>query len=506
MIAIVDCNSFYCACEKAFRPELSRKPVVVLSNNDGCIISLTDEAKALGIKMTGPYYMAKPIIEEKEVATFSSNYNLYGDMSRRVMETLRELAGKDNVEVYSVDEAFVDLSRIPAAQLYAFCVQMKETVEQWTGIAVSVGAAPTKVLAKAANRMAKKHKAATKGVLVADNDKKIQELLEQTTVKSIWGVGRKYAFKLEQWGIHTAWELRNMSEEWARKILGGVNGARLIRELRGLPSIEMKEELETKKMITTTRMFGKPVLELEFLKEAVATYVSRAAEKLRRQKCAAKCINVFVVTNNYESLYQYNPTPIHRWAVLPVATALTHELIQHAVPLVEKMYKRGSRYLKAGVILSGLVPDNSIQSNLFESPLDASNHDLMETIDNVNFSMRDDMVKFASSGLKRNWKMRQELRSARYTSRWEELREVRQVSEVYEPVGGVAGSAVKSTPKVLKQLAYPFFNGRVHFRFLLRNYALHCSLPYQLVQAPVNKVKGNGSFPVPGYFYLLGFP
>jgi DNA polymerase V len=375
--------------------------------------------------MTGPYYQAKPLIEEHGVATFSSNYNLYGDMSRRVMETLKLLAGRDKVEVYSVDEAFVDLDHIPPAQLTNFCMHMKATVEEWTGIAVSVGAAPTKVLAKAANRMAKKHKSATKGVLVTDTDKKMQELLEQTAVKNIWGVGRKYAFKLEQWGIRSAWQLRNMSEEWARKNLGGVVGARLIRELRGLPSIEMKEELETKKMITTTRMFGKPVTELEYLKEAVATYISRAAEKLRRQHAAAKCINVFVVTNNYESIYQYNPTPIHRWAVLPVATSLTHELIQHALPLVEQMYKRGSRYLKAGVILSGLVPDTSVQGNFFESQPSAKKHELMEAMDNVNFSMRDDKVKFASSGLKRNWKMRQELRSPRFTSRWEELRQVR---------------------------------------------------------------------------------
>jgi len=425
MKAIVDCNSFYCACEKAFRPELNSKPVVVLSNNDGCIISLTDEAKALGIKMTGPYYQAKPLIEQYGVATFSSNYNLYGDMSHRVMDTLKSLAGKDKVEVYSVDEAFVDLDHIPPPQLTDFCIHMKATVEQWTGIAVSVGAAPTKVLAKAANRMAKKHKAATAGVLVVDTDKKIQELLEQTSVKNIWGVGRKYAFKLEQWGIQNGWQLRNMSEEWARKNLGGVVGARLIRELKGLSSIDMKEELETKKMITTTRMFGKPVTELEYLKEAVATYISRAAEKLRRQHAAAKCINVFVVTNNYESIYQYNPTPIHRWAVLPVATALTHELIQQALPLVEQMYKRGSRYLKAGVILSGLVPDTSVQGNFFEAAPSAKKHGLMEAIDNVNFSMRDDKVKFASSGLKRNWKMRQELRSPRFTSRWEELREVK---------------------------------------------------------------------------------
>ncbi|MEJ7737923.1 MAG: Y-family DNA polymerase [Chitinophagaceae bacterium] len=425
MKAIVDCNSFYCACERVFRPDLRSRPVVVLSNNDGCIVSRSDEAKALGIKMTGPYYQAKPLIEKHGVAVFSSNYNLYGDMSQRVMHTLKTLVGKDKVEVYSIDESFLDLGHVPKEKIYKLCCEIVETVEKWTGIPVSIGVAPSKVLSKAANRLAKKDKLASKGILIADTEEKIIALLKKTPVHGIWGVGRKYATKLENRAISTAFDLRNMQEEWGRKNMGGVVGVRLIKELRGEPCIEMKDALETKKMIATTRMFGKPVYKLEYLKEAVATYSSRAGEKLRRQGSAATCIDVFVVTNNYSSDYQYNPKTHHNHIMLPTPTSFTHQLIQYALPLVDNLYRKGSRYLKAGVILSGLVPDSSIQSNLFAGPSKTSNRSLMEAIDNVNFSMRGDVVKFASSGLDRNWKMRQELRSGKHTTDWDDLYEVR---------------------------------------------------------------------------------
>ncbi len=422
MKAIVDCNSFYCACERVFRPDLHKKPVVVLSNNDGCIVSRSDEAKTLGVKMAGPYYQAKPLIEKYGVAVFSSNYNLYGDMSQRVMQTLKTLAGEDKVEVYSVDESFLDLSHIPGRDLHEFCLHLKKTVEEWTGIPVSIGVAPTKVLSKAANRLSKKDKQGTGGVIVADTKEKITSILKDTPVKGIWGVGRKYAEKLQNNGVNTAWELSTRNEEWARKNLGGVVGVRLIKELCGEPCIEIKDPLEIKKMIATTRMFGKPVYELQYLKEAVATYSSRAAEKLRRQRCAASCIEVFVVTNNYAAgNYQYAPRAISKYIVLPVPTYFTHDIIRHALPLVEQLFKKGFRYLKAGIILSGLVPGSSIQSNMFAPAAHNQSRSLMEAIDNVNFSMRGDIVKFASSGIESNWKMRQELRSAKFTTEWNEM-------------------------------------------------------------------------------------
>jgi DNA polymerase V len=422
MKAIVDCNSFYAACERVFAPALHGKPVVVLSNNDGCIVSRSDEAKMLGVGMAAPYYQNKDIIERNNVAVFSSNYHLYGDMSWRVMETLRMLA--PDVEVYSVDEAFLNLDGIDESLLHEYGLMLKKTTEQWTGIPVSVGIAPTKVLSKVANRLAKKNKQATGGVMALPTPAHQREALECTPVEDIWGVGRESAKKLKLFNILNGWQLRNMSEEWAKKNLGGIVGTRLIKELNGEPCIEMKNPLEAKKMIATTRMFGKPVFELKQLKEAVATYTTRAAEKLRRQHAAAKVINVFVVTNDYGNDYNYNPRSKGTYTTLPVATSITQELISHALPLVEQLYKKGSRYLKAGVMLSGIVPDDAVQYNLFEPPVPGNMRQLMSMIDNVNFSMRDDVVKFAAAGTTKNWKMRQEMRSDRCSTRWEEIKTV----------------------------------------------------------------------------------
>jgi DNA polymerase V len=246
-------------------------------------------------------------------------------------------------------------------------------------------------------------------------------------VSDVWGIGYRYAIKLkESFSIYNAWQLSKMSTEWAGKNLGGVVGVRLIKELNGEPCVEMKDPLEIKKMIATTRMFGKPVYDIASLKEAIATYTSRAAEKLRRQYCAAGFISVFVVTNDYkEGQYQYNPQTKGTYIRLPKPTSYTNELIKYAVPLVEKLYKAGPKYLKAGVMLGGIVPDISIQGNLFLSETRNCERKLMDMIDNINFSQRDDVLKFAASGTKRNWKMRQELRSPRYTTRWNELFEVK---------------------------------------------------------------------------------
>ena len=423
MKAIVDCNSFYCSCERLFLPHLDNKPVVVLSNNDGCIISRTDEAKKLGVEMAGPYFKAKPLIEKYDVATFSSNYNLYGDLSWRVMETLRILLGKENVEVYSVDEAFLNLEEFAEKDLHQVAMNLRETVELWTGIKVSVGVAPTKVLSKVANHLAKKNKNATQCVVVLDTKEKIDKALQDTPVGEVWGVGRQYAEKLTAMNaVFTAYDLTKKTEEWAQKNLGGVVGVRLIKELKGECASEMKAALVVKKMIATTRMFGSPVKNIADIKEAVATYTSRAAEKLRRQQSAASIISVFVVPKeqNHNAHFRHGPT-VSSYITLPVATSSTNELIKPAVLLVDKLYEKGRIYKKAGVMLSGLVPDETIQGNLFVEEKMNTNRLLMNMLDNVNFSMRDDMVKFAASGTKRDWKMRQELRSPRYTTRWQEM-------------------------------------------------------------------------------------
>jgi len=427
MKAIVDCNNFYCSCERLFRPDIWNKPVVVLSNNDGCIISRSDEARKLGVDMAIPYFQARHIIDKHDITVFSSNYHLYGDMSWRVMETLRTLMGNEasGVEVYSVDEAFLDLDHIPVEDLPAYARHIKQTVEQWTGISVSIGIAPTKTLAKLANRLAKKNKQLSGCIKSLTTEEEQRLALQQTRVDDLWGVGRAYAVKLINWGITSAWELSNMPEEWAHTNMGGVTGIRLIRELRGQPSIEMEEELVDKKMIATTRMFGRPVSDIHEIKEAVATYISRAAEKLRRQHSAAATVSVFIVTKEQDHLaYFKRGATISNYITLPRATSLTHELIKAATGLVDVLYEHGKEYKKAGVMLSSLVPDDSIQGNLFAPHAENEHRNLMHAIDNINFSMRDDSVKFGSSGMNKNWKMRQELRSSRYSTRWEDIRTV----------------------------------------------------------------------------------
>ena len=426
MKAIIDCNSFYCSCERLFQPHLDRKPVVVLSNNDGCIVSRTDEVKALGVDMAIPYFMAKAIIEKNDIAVFSSNYNLYGDLSRRVMDTLRSILGNENVEVYSVDEAFLELDGLAEKDLYAAGMSIRETVEQWTGIKVSIGIAPTKVLCKVANHLAKDNKVQTNCVVVLDTHQKINEALEKTLVKNIWGVGRQYAAKLtDLHAIFTALDLSRKKPEWMYKHMGGVIGLRLLKELNGEPSIVMKDPLTVKKMIATTRMFGSAVKDLSDIKEAIATYTAKAAEKLRRQGSAANIISVFVVAKGQDNNVTFRGNMLSAQVSLPLATSATNELIKPAVQLAEHLFEKGLQYKKAGVMLSGLVPDDTIQANLFTEEKPNNKRLLMSMLDNVNFSMRNDVLKFAASGTKRDWKMRMEMRSPRYTSRWEEMYEVK---------------------------------------------------------------------------------
>ncbi len=425
MRAIVDCDSFYCSCERVFRPGLNAKPVVVLSNNDGCIISRTDEAKKLGIGMAGPYFSIKKIIEENNVAVFSSNYHLYSDMSRRVMEIIKSFVGNENVEVYSIDESFLNLDGFSFHQLQQIAFAIRSTIMLHTGIHVSIGIAPTKTLAKVASHLAKKNKAATNCIAILDTKEKITETLKKTPHGDLWGVGRQYAAKLTALGIATAFDLHNLSQEWARTHLGGVVGVRLIKELHGEEAIMMHEQLVNKKNITTSRMFGNPVSELSNIKEAIATYISRAAEKLRRQHSAANILRVYIVPKEKTDApgFRHGPT-LSKHVLLPYPTSITGDLIKAGVKMAEELFEEGKKYVKGGIILGGLVPDDSIQGNFFESEKN-NRRSLMHMLDNINFSMRDDIVKFASSGLQRNWKMRQELRSPRYTTRWNELHNIR---------------------------------------------------------------------------------
>ncbi len=376
--------------------------------------------------MAQPYFLSKPQLQQNGITAFSSNYNLYGDLSKRVMETMQSMLPAHCVEVYSVDEAFVDLSEVPLNKLNEVVKEMKERIMHWTGIPVSIGVAPTKTLAKIANRLAKDNKAKSHCMLVLDTAGKVDAALKRTPVDEIWGVGKQYAAKIEKLGYNTAFDLKQVPEDWARTHLGGVVGVRLIKELNGVHAIGLDEQLATKKMVSCTRRFGHPLQQVEPMKEAVAMYVSRAAEKLRRQNSAAKKMTVFVIEKALDKGDVYKPNePINKVMVLPVATSNTNELIKPALQLLEELYQPGVVYEKAGVIFSNLVPDDSVQQNIF-TPSEGTkvSKALMEKIDNINFSMRNEKVKFASSGTNREWKMRQALLTPKYTSRWNELKDV----------------------------------------------------------------------------------
>jgi DNA polymerase V len=418
MKAIVDCNSFYASCEQVFRPDWKGKPIIVLSNNDGCIIARNDEAKQLGIAMGGPFFKAKDEIKAKHIIVCSSNYALYGDLSRRVMETLLYFCPE--IEVYSVDEAFLDIESIPQNQRKDYAITIKNTVFQWTGMPVSIGIATTKTLAKVANRICKKQKAKHNGVFLLDSENEIREALMNTSVEDVWGVGRNNSKKLRFWGIDTALKLSEKDTAWARKHLGGVVGVRLINELNGIPCIELGEGLDVKKMIASTRSFGKPVTTLLDLKEAIATYTARAAEKLRLQESAAGAIQVFFRSDKFDYAIPYHKNT--QFSILSSATANTNELIHEAHKLTEKGFQPGVSYKKAGVCLFMLVPDNAIQKNLFD-PIEANPQvvKLNKTMDMLNRKLGRDTVKFASVGLTQDWKTRSEERSPEYTTKWKEL-------------------------------------------------------------------------------------
>jgi DNA polymerase V len=429
MFALVDCNSFYCSCERLFRPDLENQPVVVLSNNDGCIIARSDEAKAVGIKMGAPYFQCKSQITENRVAVFSSNYQLYGELSMRVMDTLRNYVGAEKVEVYSVDEAFLQLGHVPDEQLDAIAAGLKLKVETWTGIRVSVGIAPTKVLAKLANRLAKKNKQASKGALVLQHPVDLEQALKETEIGEVWGIGHQYAEKLRKVGITDALKFSQLPVNWVQKNMGGVVGVRLHKELNGIPCIDLKDPLEKKKMIGSSRMFGRPVYELEEIREAVATYLARAAEKLRRQNSAATEVGLYLVAAD-DNRFTYNPKKFSTSLRLPKACSGTNELLNYALPLLPLIYQGKRKYLKAGVQLSGLVPASSLQENLFihsaenNQADEASTKKLMKALDNINFSQGANTIHFGATGLQPTWTMRQDQMSPRYTTCWKDLPQV----------------------------------------------------------------------------------
>jgi DNA polymerase V len=425
MMALIDCNNFFVSCERVFEPWLNGKPVVVLSNNDGCIISRSQEAKDLGIKMGEPLFKARPLIEREGVRVFSSNFMLYGDMSRRVMQILKKFGP---VEVYSIDEAFVNLDHVPAVKLQEQAITIRETISQYLNLPVCVGVAPTKTLAKAANYLAKKN-AAYQGVALLDTPEKQAAARRHLAIENIWGVGRRYAVKLHQHQVYTAADLVDRSAAWVYQHMGGVVGVRLQQELLGSPCQDMdfKEE-QVRKNIACTRSFSQYITALDELKEAVTTYITRAAEKLRLQRSAAKAISVFIQTNKFSvQAPQYQrATTIN----LPTASADTGELIRYALQGLQQIFQNGYAYKKAGVILQEIIPEHQVQTSLFDTTDRGKSKKLMQALDKLNSKMgknewAENMISYAAGGIEKNWKMTLSQKSPRYSTHWKELLKVK---------------------------------------------------------------------------------
>jgi DNA polymerase V len=414
VFALVDCNNFYASCERVFNPMLEGQPLVVLSNNDGCVVARSNEAKAFGIGMGVPEFQIRPVLRAHRVQVFSSNYTLYGDMSQRVMETL-ELFSPD-LEVYSIDEAFLGLVGFERRNLTEYGRLIRRTVKQWTGIPVSVGIAETKALAKIANRIAKRTPD-TGGVsnLLACPDR--EALLDRVAVEDIWGIGPSSARLLKQHGIMTALQLRQADDQWIRKHLGIV-GLRLVYELRGRSCLELEECPQPKQGITCSRAFGKPIATLSEMEEAVSSYVARAAEKLRGEGLAATVLTVFLMTNEFKDEPQYRNSVT---CSLAVGTDTTSELIRAALRGLHTIYRDGYRYKKAGVMFTALIPASQVQPDLFDLQDRPRSKRLMAALDAVNDRWGAGTLEYAASGLTKPWKTQFHRRSPAYTTDWNAL-------------------------------------------------------------------------------------
>ena len=411
--ALVDCNNFYCSCERVFNPALQNKPMAVLSNNDGCIVARSNEIKALGIPMGAPMFQYKKLLEKKKAIILSSNYQLYGDMSQRVMATLREFT--PSMEVYSIDEAFLRLEEFKKLDLDKYALEIRKTVKQWTGIPVSIGIAPNKTLSKVANHVAKKH--TKNGVFNICKKITQNEILANFPVGDLWGLGENYQSVLGEMGINTALKLRDVDIAWARKHFTVV-GERLVRELRGMSCLDL-EEVMAKKNITSSKSFGRLVTEKKELMNAVANYTTRACHKLRLQKSKAQGIYVYLRTNPFRHQDpQYNNGITYGFIEPSDDTTF---IIQAARKCLGEIYSKGYKYHKAGIILLDIVPATYKQMEMFDTEETQARSQLMKTIDTMNATMGQDTIRFAAQGIEHPWARRCENRTPRYTTNWDEL-------------------------------------------------------------------------------------
>lgn len=414
-IALLDCNNFYASCERVFDAAIKTKPVVVLSNNDGCVIARSEEAKQIGVTMGAPLFKVESLLDENDVEIFSSNYALYGDMSGRVMNLLENFTPE--VEIYSIDEAFLNLEPRKHS-LDNLAHSIREKMYQWTGIPVSIGIAETKVLAKIANKRAKKDELREKGVLNLYRSAQTEPILKETKVDDVWGIGYRSGLKLRTNNITTAWQLREMDNRFARRLLT-VTGARIALELRGIKCLPFEQSSIKKHSITCSRSFGQTVSNFELLKEAVLYFLTRACEKMRKNDLAAHAITVFISTDRFRPI----PEPYSNSATYSstYSTDSNQEIQEWSIKTLERIFKPGFEYRKAGIILSGLVPSENLTKRMFDDEKFERQHKLMKAVDELNRKFGKDTVRFGGIKTEGRWKMKQTRKSPNYTTNWTEL-------------------------------------------------------------------------------------
>ena len=415
MFALIDCNNFYASCERVFQPHLNGKPVVILSNNDGCVIARSNEAKSLGIPMGAPAFKYKEVFQKNKVQIFSSNFTLYGDISNRVMSIISRYV--PDVEIYSIDEAFIKFDGFSEDEANKKCSDIIKTIFKWTGIPVSIGLAPTKSLAKVANRIAKKYSTRTNGFYSINNNEKRIKALKNISAGDIWGIGFQNEKKLLKVNVKSGMDFVNLPDQWVKKNMS-IIGLKLKKELEGIPTLNIEEGKIDKKSIATTRSFESEISSLNDLIERITTFSVVAAKKLRRQNSECNMISVFIRSNPFkqnDDKYHFSLT-----GSLPFSTNSSIEISKFAVKLLTKIYSKNKSYKKAGIILMGLSPQSSHQFSLFDQNIDKQKK-LMRSIDNIDNKYGLYKVRLASQDQKRIWKMKRQKLSRNYTTEIDEV-------------------------------------------------------------------------------------
>ncbi len=409
MYALVDCNNFYASCERVFNPKLCEKPIAILSNNDGCVISMSDEAKDLQLPFGAPIFKWEVFCKANGIEILSSNYPLYGDMSSRVMSILQQFT--PDVEVYSIDEAFLGFKGFERYNLEDYGNQIRQRILKWTGIPVCVGIAPTKALSKVANKIARKFPKETKGVYVIDSEEKQIKALKWIKLEDVWGIGRALQKRLASKNCKTAFDFTQLSNDWVRKNFS-ITQWKLKKDLEGVPTLKL-DEIKTKRAIATTRSFEYTFSDIDNIKERISTFANSCAEKLRKQESSCHMIIVMLSSDRHKkNLEQHRASKVVKFS-FPTDSSLT--ICKHAVEAVSAIFKEGIKYKRAGVIVTGLVPTFNHQLNIFEHE-NPKHKPLMTAIDGINKKYKDYKIKLGNQDLERTWKMRQERLSPRYTT------------------------------------------------------------------------------------------